>query len=183
MSLAVTVHGARGLVAADRGNTSDPFVVISLDGGEEQRTDVRKKTLSPQWDTQLRLRLPMPGAANTRPDLICRVFDWDKVGDNDFLGEARIPAAAWQASDGSQNAFQLGIRTGGGRSKREAAMKITGEVTLSFLTSDPPPLEAQGHAADASSAAVAAPAPPEKKEKKKRGGLKVQNKRRILCLK
>ncbi len=35
MSLAVTVHGASGLVAADRGNTSDPFVIVCLEGGEE----------------------------------------------------------------------------------------------------------------------------------------------------
>ena len=55
--LAVTVHRAQGLRAADRGDTSDPYVVVFLEGSEDQRqqTERREKTLRPEWDTDLEL--------------------------------------------------------------------------------------------------------------------------------
>jgi Ca2+-dependent lipid-binding protein len=39
---------AQGLLAADRGGTSDPFAVLRC-GSEEFKTEVIKKTLDPVW--------------------------------------------------------------------------------------------------------------------------------------
>ena len=47
--LTVTIVSARGLRAADRGGTSDPFCLCRV-GKEVFRTSTIKKTLDPEWD-------------------------------------------------------------------------------------------------------------------------------------
>eukprot|EP00961_Rhodomonas_salina_P198990 2684117-Rhodomonas_salina.1 len=49
MVLEVVVHKAEGLVAKDRGGTSDPFCEVKL-GKQRQKTKVKPKTLNPNWD-------------------------------------------------------------------------------------------------------------------------------------
>ena len=51
MELQVRVVAAEGLVAADRGGTSDPFVALSFqDGAPLKKTAVVRKTLDPTWN-------------------------------------------------------------------------------------------------------------------------------------
>ena len=61
--LRVVAVEAQGLVAADRGGTSDPFAVMQVAGVKARKTKVVKKTLAPKWDETLLLQLP-PGACN-----------------------------------------------------------------------------------------------------------------------
>ena len=46
-----------GLLAADSGGTSDPYVLVSLwspyDGGNSARSSAKKKTLNPVWEETL----------------------------------------------------------------------------------------------------------------------------------
>ena len=58
--LKVVAVEAHGLVAADRGGTSDPFAVIQVAGVKPRKTKTVKKTLSPKWNETLSLHLP-PG--------------------------------------------------------------------------------------------------------------------------
>ena len=41
---------AHGLAAADRGHTSDPYVVVQCTSGARGKTSVKTATLEPEWD-------------------------------------------------------------------------------------------------------------------------------------
>ena len=71
-----TVHVVRatGLLAADKGGTSDPYVVVQAAGGKKAKTSVKKKTLDPEWDETLELSV-LDAAA----PLSFTVWDHDKV--------------------------------------------------------------------------------------------------------
>ena len=53
------------LLAADKGGTSDPYVVIKDPGGKKVRTAVQKATLSPSWNEVL--ELPIAFSPQTLP--------------------------------------------------------------------------------------------------------------------
>lgn len=77
---------AEGLMSADRNGKSDPFVTLTLNGLELFKTKVVKKTLSPTWNEGT--TIPVPSRA--RSDLMMTVYDWDRAGKNDLLGQARL---------------------------------------------------------------------------------------------
>lgn len=50
--LRVTVHDGRNLPAKDENGLSDPYLVIKLGEEKEVKTDIRKMSLTPQWNQQ-----------------------------------------------------------------------------------------------------------------------------------
>ena len=70
----VRVVRATGLLAADKGGTSDPYVVVQSAGGKKAKTSVKKKTLEPEWDETLDLTVP-----DLATPLSLTVMDYDKV--------------------------------------------------------------------------------------------------------
>ena len=81
VSLSLTVHQASGIRAADRGGTSDPFVIAWFEGYQsltKVETSIKKKTLAPTWNETLLLRVPTGrglGTSEALPKLILQVFD------------------------------------------------------------------------------------------------------------
>ena len=73
-TVTVRVVRATGLLAADKGGTSDPYVVVQTAGGKKTKTSVKKKTLDPEWDETLELSV-LDAAA----PLSFTVWDHDKV--------------------------------------------------------------------------------------------------------
>ncbi len=140
ISLSLTVHQANGIRAADRGGTSDPFVIVWFDGHEaltKAETSIKKKTLAPTWNETLLLQVPRGrglGTTEPLPSLVVSVFDDDRLG-KDFLGEARVPPEVWgkESIGGKKQLFKLEQRMGA--SKRQAKIEITGAIVLSFQTS------------------------------------------------
>ena len=49
ISVRVTIESGRGLLAADVGGTSDPYVKLQI-AGEEFMTKTIRKTVNPDWD-------------------------------------------------------------------------------------------------------------------------------------
>eukprot|EP00929_Paragymnodinium_shiwhaense_P099457 TRINITY_DN61116_c0_g1_i1.p1 TRINITY_DN61116_c0_g1~~TRINITY_DN61116_c0_g1_i1.p1 ORF type:complete len:1098 (-),score=152.10 TRINITY_DN61116_c0_g1_i1:451-3744(-) len=87
-TLEVKVMQAAGLAAADLqvlGRSSDPFLVIEYDG-QAPRTCTIQRTMHPRWNDTFRLRMRCPWAP-----LRMRIYDWDRVKADDFLGAAVIP--------------------------------------------------------------------------------------------
>ena len=82
--LECTVISADRLRAADRGGTSDPYVVLSC-GAKTERTHTKHKTLSPVWDEAFALEV-QPGVAA----LELNVYDEDKIGADSFLGSVCV---------------------------------------------------------------------------------------------
>jgi hypothetical protein len=96
----VQVLGAKNLIAADSGGTSDPYVSAYYSGKPLGNTRVRPRSLNPQWSNESFI-VPMdPNLADPRNlTNSCRemfkleVYDYDWVGYNDFLGHVEIPRA------------------------------------------------------------------------------------------
>ena len=72
-AVSVRVVRATGLLAADKGGTSDPFVTVLSKGSKKAKTSVKKKTLEPEWDETLELSV-LDAAA----PLCFAVWDHDK---------------------------------------------------------------------------------------------------------
>ena len=87
-TVSVRVVRGAGLLAADSGGTSDPYVLVSVptryDGGNTARTSAKKKTLNPEWEETLET-LHVYDAAD-RCMLSFSVWDHDNLGMNDDLG-------------------------------------------------------------------------------------------------
>jgi hypothetical protein len=85
-SLRVDVLDATNLPSADRNGYSDPFCKFELNGHTVFKTQVQKKTLHPAWNEFFETEIPSRTAAKFN----CRVYDWDTLGEPDFLGATAI---------------------------------------------------------------------------------------------
>lgn len=119
-SLTLAVHSARGLMAMDRGGTSDPFVVVSFPGLKHRKTAVQYKTLNPTWNETFVFELPFPTSndkdgppvewgIDDEREVCLELYDYDIVGSNDFLGRAAfrlgemevgVPVDEWVVLEG-----------------------------------------------------------------------------------
>ena len=88
-ALKVTVVRGVGLLAADKGGTSDPYVVVQL-GKTKKRSKVIKKTLDPEWNEALTFDgIGMRELVESQ--LLVRAFDYDGITSrNDTLGARRV---------------------------------------------------------------------------------------------
>eukprot|EP00899_Mesostigma_viride_P002258 jgi/Mesvir1/12032/Mv00323-RA.1 len=86
----VEVMQGRDLVAADRGGTSDPYVILTHGSaaarGAKLRTKTIPKTLAPVWNESFEV-------VDDGSQLLLTCYDEDLVGRDDFLGEAVVPYA------------------------------------------------------------------------------------------
>lgn len=72
----LAVIEATKLPAKDHSGTSDPYVVLSVNG-KRFRTKTVKKTLTPAWNETFYFYLP---AHQQRTSVEVDVYDWDAVG-------------------------------------------------------------------------------------------------------
>eukprot|EP01045_Picozoa_sp_COSAG04_P012061 COSAG04_NODE_797_length_10240_cov_3.294547_3_plen_661_part_00 len=90
--LLITVMRASGLQVMDKAlfgkGSSDPFVEVRC-GDEKVKSSTKKKTLSPDWNGE-ELSVPMLESADSSSELVLTVFDWDRVGGNDFMGRTTV---------------------------------------------------------------------------------------------
>jgi len=100
--------GASDLIAMDRGGTSDPYVVVRLDGGQKQTSSVVKKTLSPKWDQSFDFVV----ADRRTAELTFEVFDEDKFTRDDFLGRVSLPVSMIQSATSSRWLRLEGVASG-----------------------------------------------------------------------
>lgn len=131
--LHVRVERARGLMASDRGGTSDPYVIAGLVfrkvGRREQlgrgalRSEVQLRTLDPEF----RWKASFPVFAPSVESLLVRVMDWDEHTRDDFLGSVRLEVGTLSAQPGTevQGWFPLSLPS---RSKRHR--RAAGDVYL-----------------------------------------------------
>lgn len=87
--LKIWVLEGRGLAAEDLNGKSDPYVVVSA-GHWKKRTTTKKNTLTPKWDDAY-FELDY-GKDKTAVGF--EVFDYDRIGKDEFLGRFGITVAA-----------------------------------------------------------------------------------------
>jgi hypothetical protein len=86
ISFSVHVISARNLAKMDFGGKSDPYVVLRC-GDSVHKTEVIKKTLSPEWtDAQFEFDDVRRGEV-----LIAEVFDWDRGTKDEPMGRVSVP--------------------------------------------------------------------------------------------
>jgi synaptotagmin-like protein len=90
--LLVHVNRARGLAAADSNGFSDPYVKTYLlpdrSKHSKRKTNVQRKTLSPIFDETLEYSVSESELSSRT--LWLSVWDWDRFGRNQFLGEIKV---------------------------------------------------------------------------------------------
>ncbi|KAJ1651641.1 Tricalbin-2 [Dispira simplex] len=86
-TLRVEVLSAQDLPAADTSGTSDPYVVVSLNGEKVHKTPAIKKSLAPIW----RSVVDIPLMIRHQSHLQFEVFDWNKIQSHTRLGMVNVP--------------------------------------------------------------------------------------------
>jgi len=114
------------MVAKDRNifgqwTSSDPYVLLHVDGEEYGRTKIVKKTLSPQWDESFSIRLSPEQDGGTL-DLV--FLDYDSATVSDPMGVISIPIRPGTAYDSVWHPVEKG--TG-----KYACTDASGDVQLS----------------------------------------------------
>ncbi len=74
-ALRVTLLHATGLLAQDRGGTSDPYAIVKL-GSQSRKSTVRPKTCDPVWDEAFAFACPSLAACVTS-SLAVHLYDFD----------------------------------------------------------------------------------------------------------
>jgi len=123
----VRVVDARSLRAADTFGKSDPYCVVQIPGKDTSKwqTRVIKKNCDPVWDEWGEVCDYDEG-----DDITFEIFDYDAVGDNDFLGRCTIPSEMFHPK-GYTGHLML---TDAGKTTGQAVLNIQIEVET------PPPL-------------------------------------------
>ncbi len=83
--LDVVIGSGKGLIAMDRGGTSDPYVKCVQGQEKLFQTRVISKTVNPVWGETFATFVDNP----FKP-IAFQVFDKDLVGSDDFMGEAQF---------------------------------------------------------------------------------------------
>ncbi|KAG0019486.1 hypothetical protein BGZ80_005755 [Entomortierella chlamydospora] len=85
-NLTVDLIRAKNLIAVDRGDASDPYVVFKVNGKEVHKSEVIKKTLDPEYNEHF--VVPINSRADDQFSL--EVFDWNQLSAAKSLGVASI---------------------------------------------------------------------------------------------
>jgi len=96
----VEVIGAINLMATDAADlahdaSSDPYCIVYLNGHQIGKTPVQFKNLNPTWAYTMPISRHEAtyGQSQGAVKLRFELYDYDKMGDNDFLGEVRCTLA------------------------------------------------------------------------------------------
>jgi len=84
MQVEITIIGARSILAADIGGTSDGYVKFSTSGTKQQKTKVAKPSLNPMWNEKFNC------VVQPNEEIKFEVFDHDTFSKDDPLGDAKV---------------------------------------------------------------------------------------------
>ncbi|KAL2101127.1 hypothetical protein ACEWY4_002888 [Coilia grayii] len=89
--LIVGILQAENLPAMDLGGTSDPYVKVYMlpDKKKKFETKVQRKNLCPVFNETFKFKIPFNDLAGQT--LVLQVFDFDRFGKHDVIGEIKIP--------------------------------------------------------------------------------------------
>jgi Ca2+-dependent lipid-binding protein len=95
--LDVTVVCAAHLPQKDRLGSCDAYCILGPPRQKTVQTQVVKNSYSPQWKEVFSFNIHAPDE-----HVILKVFDWDRFGAHDFVGQAKIPVSAAHITDSDQ---------------------------------------------------------------------------------
>lgn len=90
--LEVTVHEGTSLLSMDAGGKSDPYCILKMNrSGHTFKTKTKFKTLTPKWEETFSLKTKNIREGKINDFLQVAVYDYDVVGQNDFMGHVDVP--------------------------------------------------------------------------------------------
>ena len=124
--LYVKVIAARNVLAADTNNLSDPYVIATM-GGDSDTTRVERKTLNPVWDETFvySSKRLCEAVEHGCPWVEFKVYDWDALSKDDFLGQAFLRFTDLDPKYGSGGVGKLPLK--GVKKKKE---EVHGELEI-----------------------------------------------------
>ncbi|TMS15618.1 Synaptotagmin-1 [Larimichthys crocea] len=89
--LIVGILQAQDLAAMDMGGTSDPYVKVYMlpDKKKKFETKIQRKNLCPVFNETFTFKIPYTELGGQT--LVLQVFDFDRFGKHDLIGEIKIP--------------------------------------------------------------------------------------------
>ncbi|KAL0484269.1 Rho GTPase-activating protein ArhGAP [Acrasis kona] len=115
----VEVTSASSLLAADANGFSDPFVEIYLAHEDPKlrkknklKTKTILKSLNPVWGEEFRFEVPHMDPEDIQ--LKFKIYDWDKIGKNDYLGYVDFGIKDKTLYQNEYNSFTLDVKEGQG---------------------------------------------------------------------
>lgn len=85
----VTVVAARHLPKKDTFGTCDGYAVCEM-GGMRRQTTTITNSYSPEWKEVFTFMVPQ----GSQEPLMVRIYDWDRIGQHDFIGLVEVPPSA-----------------------------------------------------------------------------------------
>jgi len=118
--LHIRLHSAKNLLAKDKGDTSDPFVVMKI-GHATVKSAIIEKTCNPEWEQEFEVGI-IRGKSD---ELYLEVFDKDKFMD-ETLGHAKVDLRDLGSDEAEVN---LHLKGGGSpnNGKVHLSLWVTGE--------------------------------------------------------
>ncbi|PRP78686.1 hypothetical protein PROFUN_13425 [Planoprotostelium fungivorum] len=88
-SFRIKIVEAKRLRSADPDGGSDPFVIVKMKGlfKKKFKTKVINHNLNPVWEEEFEFEPQHPN----HDQIILKIYDYDTVGTNDFLGMVKLP--------------------------------------------------------------------------------------------
>lgn len=86
--LEITIHEASHLLGKQRNGTSSPFVTVNT-VHERCETRIIEDSVNPVWNESFKLAVNAPWSEQ----IVIRVWNWQEIGADNFLGEVRIVLA------------------------------------------------------------------------------------------
>ena len=126
--LHISIHEASHLLGKQRNGTSSPFVTVDT-VHERCETRIIEDSVNPVWDESFKLAVNAPESEQ----IIIRVWNWQEIGADNFLGEVRIVLAdimseIYDGSDGGGMGGGDGGRRGQARSAGERGIGAVGDA-------------------------------------------------------
>jgi len=122
----VRVQLLRGheIQGVDRGGTSDPFAVFTLNGERVFKSETQKKTLNPDWNEEFSIPVP----SRFKADFSVEIFDWNQIEAAKSLGSAKIDIADMEAFEPTERTLNLLSPRHGEKGQVVIRMTFTPEI-------------------------------------------------------
>jgi len=101
--LRVKLIDGREITGADRSGKSDPFAVFTLNGQKVFKSQVKKKTLTPEWNEEFVVSVPSRVGA----EFELEIFDWNQLEQAKSLGTGQINLETVEPFQGTEHIVAL----------------------------------------------------------------------------
>merc|ERR1711962_531890 len=97
----MVIVSGRDLTPMDRSGSSDPYVRVIQNGRCVRKTEIKKRTLNPVWNSEVELFLEHQSV------LQFQVYDRDRIAADDFLGCTEIDLGSLDSGYRQEESFPL----------------------------------------------------------------------------